>query len=526
MELVLTSKYLTFPINTLTAKKKVCFYEDGKLIFDLDCKIDMINPNFTAFVDVERFKGKKITLTVSPEMKFSVGIADEMNLPGLYSEPMRPQIHFTVPNGWNNDPNGLVFINGVYHMFYQYNPCATEWGNMHWGHAVSRDLIHWENRDIALFPDEMGTMYSGSAIVDRDDMLGLGTKDKPVVLLFYTAAAGRNLLSGDRKPTQCIAYSTDGGESFTKYSGNPVVEYIDGYNRDPKVVFVPEIGKYVMALFIKDNLYRLYSSENLVNWQLFCDIPIENESECPDIYPLECEGVRKWVIEGARDIYLLGHFEKEAFVIDTPEKRLTWGNGLYAAQSYSGIPDGKIVKVFWERSKVPGERFSTQMGIPAEMHLEKLEDGYYLAALPIRALADLRDGGYEKKDFVLKEEIKYEVGTNALDIVLKADYDENALVKLGIFGHTLYVDMVKNLLTVSCAGDIKMPLSMDRKTLDLRIVADRTSVEIFADNGKMFAAAAMICDFNLPAVTLSANKDFAVREFDCYTMKSIWKKEN
>jgi fructan beta-fructosidase len=133
MKILLSMKYLTLPINTKTVSKKVCLQENGRLIFDFDCKIDMIEPDFTAYVDVSRFEGRTVEISVEPEIRFEVGLADSMNLPQLYNEPLRPQVHFTVMNGWNNDPNGLIQYNGIYHMFYQYNPCAAEWGNMHWG---------------------------------------------------------------------------------------------------------------------------------------------------------------------------------------------------------------------------------------------------------------------------------------------------------------------------------------------------------------------------------------------------------
>lgn len=528
MELTVKRKYLTIPVNVRAAQKKICFYDAGELVYDLDCKIDMLNPTFTAFVDMERFIGRTLDVTVSPEMNYEFGFSDVMDLPGLYSEPYRPQIHFTVANGFNNDPNGLVYLNGKYHMFCQYNPCAPEWGNMHWNHAVSTDLVHWEEKGIALFPDDMGTMYSGSAIIDRDNLLGLQTGDIPVMLLFYTAAGDRNLMSQlkGNKRTQCLAYSTDGGETFRKYAGNPVVPFFEAYNRDPKVVYVPELGKYLMTIFMVDNRYRMLTSTDFLHWETLQEIELPNESECPDIYPLECGGEKKWVLSGASDVYIVGSFENGRFAAGSTEKKLTYSTVTYAAQSFSGLPGGDTVRIFWDRTNVINEineRFRSQMSIPVKMSLEKIGDEYYLAALPVKETESLRDRHFGKSDFVLSEALTYETGANPLDIVIKADYDEDATVKLGLFGHTLRFDMKNNTASASCGKDVKMPVSVEKKTLDLRIIADRVSVEVYADGGKLIYTSVAFCDYNLPRVTLSSDKPVKIDSFDVYTMKSIWR---
>ena len=173
MKLEIKNKYLIFPVNTLSTKKALTFKINGETVYELNIKLDNGNPNFYAYIDVSRFIGQTMDIFVAPEMKLEFREADEMNIENLYCEPMRPQVHFTTKNGWINDPNGLVYIDGVYHMFYQYNPTEPNWDNMHWGHAVSSDLIHWEEKDVALFPDERGVMFSGSAVMDYKNILNL-----------------------------------------------------------------------------------------------------------------------------------------------------------------------------------------------------------------------------------------------------------------------------------------------------------------------------------------------------------------
>ena len=189
MKLLLSAKYITLPVSDRAVTKKLCLYEDGRLLADYDLRLDAISPTFTAYIDVSQWLGRTVELTVAPEMECPVGLSGQVSLLGLWQEPLRPRVHFTVPAGWNNDPNGLIFHRGRYHLFYQFNPCGTEWGNMHWGHAVSTDLLHWEHLDTALFPDESGTMYSGCAIEDAENRTGLGD-GRPPMLLYYTRQAG------------------------------------------------------------------------------------------------------------------------------------------------------------------------------------------------------------------------------------------------------------------------------------------------------------------------------------------------
>ena len=183
------NKYLIFPVNSLGTVKKMFFRIGGEVVYQLDIKLDNIAPDFYAYIDVSRFSGKTLDVSINPEMQIIFRVADEMNIENLYNEPMRPQVHFTTKNGWLNDPNGLIYSDGVYHMFYQHNPAEPNWGNMHWGHAESGDLIHWEQKDIALFPDERGAMFSGCAMPDDKNILGKNNGNDKAILLFYTTTA-------------------------------------------------------------------------------------------------------------------------------------------------------------------------------------------------------------------------------------------------------------------------------------------------------------------------------------------------
>ena len=522
MKIAVEEKYLTLPVNTQKASKKVMLFLEGVLVYDLDCCVDMLDPNFTAYIDVERFMGKEIEIEISPEMNFSVGKANTVGGADLYREPLRPQIHFTVPNGWNNDPNGMVKYNGVYHMFYQFNPCAAVWGNMHWGHATSRDLIHWEDHGIAMFPDELGTMYSGSAIEDTEDLLGKRRDGKNALLFYYTAAGRHGLLAGGGKMnTQCLAISTDGGMTLEKYAGNPILNTLTPHNRDPKVVYVDELGAYIMALYLERDEYRLFKSNDLINWEQYSVFHIEGDKECPDIYPLNLDGKKLWVVSGAHDRYVTGSFTEEGFVINTEPKPLTYSSLAYAAQSFTGIDDGRTIRAIWDKLHLPCPTFSEQMAIPTEMSLERHGSDIYLAAKPVREIELLRKESHVFTDLALEDEVFLGTGAAPLDVLLEFALQDGA-VTLSFFGSELTFDAKENAVKYK---NMSMPLSLNRDKASLRVLIDQGSLTVFADNGKFCTTQMLICDFNLPYLTLTADRKTVIERFECHILASIYDKK-
>lgn len=262
MKIIVDKPYLALSLNNDAPLQRVVMSHEGKEVWALDAHV-CTPPAYSCWLDVRRFMGMQLEVNL-PEDAFS--LTDELPK-ALYRESLRPQTHFSARTGWINDPNGLVYHNGVYHLFFQHNPAGNQWGNMHWGHAVSRDLVHWTQEPIALYPDALGTMFSGSAVVDERNVSGFG---KGALLLFYTAA-------GDPF-TQCLAWSTD-GKQFRKYEGNPIVPHIAGANRDPKVIWCEELGCYVMALYLENNTYTLLLSDDLLHWREHQHIELPGDSE-------------------------------------------------------------------------------------------------------------------------------------------------------------------------------------------------------------------------------------------------------
>ncbi len=512
MKIKVKSKYLVFPVNKEGAVKRLKFVKDGEEVYGLNIRLDNILPDFYAYIDVERFVGEEMEIAVDPEMPICFREADEMRFEDEYREPLRPQVHFTTKNGWNNDPNGLVYVNGTYHLFYQYNPCAPQWNNMHWGHAVSKDLLHWEEKDIALFPEAGGTMYSGSAIEDKENLLALNTDEQNAILLYYT-------LTAEPRP-QCLAYSTDGGNRFVKYEGNPVLPHVEAYNRDPKVVWCEELGRYLMALYLNDDRYGFYTSENLVDWKPLQQITLSGDSECPDIFSLtDDEGKRFWVLMGASDKYLIGVFEDGRFVPVQSQHSLHYGKINYAAQSFNGIPDGRVVRIAWNKLKVDGGRFSQQMGFPTEMSVEKLSGEYYLRSRPVAEIDELIESTDIQKNIDLSETaLKAEVAAAPLLIRIRAE--RNARFAFNVFGGKITVDPSFNELGVLGS---KAPLSITEADTEFTILIDRCSMEVFADGGKICLTERFVCDYNLPYITLTGKGK--IKNLEVHTLKSIWREK-
>ena len=500
MKITVTHPYLVFPVNNAKAMKKLLFTIGGELVYEADVRLDTHNPDFYAYFDVSRFMGQRMELTVEPEMAMSFREADSIDRIDLYREPFRPLYHFTEKNGWHNDPNGLVKIGDTYHMFYQQNPASPQWGNMHWGHATSHDMIHWTQLPVALFPDEMGTMFSGSGIIDEEGRAGFGAG---AALFFYTAAGCNSRRSAGQPFTQCLAYSTDGGKTLTKYEGNPVIPHIAGDNRDPKVIWCEELGKYVCALYLDGNTYALLTSDNFLDWELIQRIEIPGDAECPDFYPLNVEnepGVRKWVLSGASAKYFVGDIVNGQFVPCQDVRAMHTGSLGYAAQTYSLQDDDRRINVSWERVNFPGNApFCSQMGIPATHVLRRGEDGYYLHASPVKEAKKLRGSAYVLDETADGLETVLFDTANELSLTVPAKGGE---IRISMLGFTVVID--RDNMTARL-GNQSIPLGCVDGRIKVRMYTDTCSLELFTETH--YACLAVTADENLSQLTLVGEAD-------------------
>ena len=317
MEFLSDTNYILFPTSDNAQNKRLYFYIDNELVYDIVLKLDNASPDYKFPVNMRRFKGNKMKIISNPMMNICFEKADKIQFD--YDGKYRPSVHFTASKGWINDPNGLVYYGGRYLMYFQHNPVATTWENMHWGGAVSDDLIHWEEIGDVLFPDEDGTMFSGSAIIDKKNLTGLQRGNEPAILYFYTSAGNTSETSKDRPFTQCLAYSNDGGKTLIKYDKNPIIKNIIKENRDPKVIYCEPDDSYIMVLFLDGHSFAILKSENLLDWSQIQEITLPDDGECPDFYPLCADGDSKnikWIFSAASDRYYIGSFDGNKFIIE------------------------------------------------------------------------------------------------------------------------------------------------------------------------------------------------------------------
>ncbi|MBO4797655.1 MAG: glycoside hydrolase family 32 protein, partial [Candidatus Methanomethylophilaceae archaeon] len=403
---------------------------------------------------------------------------------GLYREPNRPPIRFSVKSGWNNDPNGLICLNGVYHLFYQYNPCSTRWGNIHWGHAVSTDLIHWEEGDIALYPDEWGPNYSGCAVLDERNVSGLGFSGRPPLLLFYTAGGGSNEMSRGVSPTQRIAYSLDGGKTFLSYP-QTAVDTITGENRDPKVVWCEDLSRYLMALYLEGEEYALLTSDDLLHWEQFQRISIRGDWECPNPARLRVRGTDRflWILFGARSYWLAGEFRDGRWVTLQEESIPFEKTRTYAGQLFSGTGE-RAVEMDWFCPSVPLDpRFSQMISLPRELTLEQEGDRYWLCRNPVAELSAIRRN--ERTVCLAGTECRVPAAEAGLDLELTFPKLPRGKIAVRAFGQSVTFDPEAN--TVSGGKGIS-PMTSGREPYSVRILMDPSGTEVFPDGGRFVFA--------------------------------------
>ena len=507
MELTITGRYLILPINRYARRKNLAFYENGSLVYDFDAYLDTVSPQHTTYMDLSALLGKTLTVTIEPCMEFSFAFTDEIPNDSVYREPYRPTVHFSTKIGWINDPNGLIYHNGQYHLFYQHNPAGNMWDNMTWGHAVSRDLIHWEEKSDALFPDRLGTMFSGSAIADTKRITPFEQTEDGVMLLYYTAAGNNSKLSKGQPFTQCLAYSNDNGITFHKYENNPIIGHIEGANRDPKVIFCDELGTYLLALYLDGDRYAIFKSSDLIHFEEFGRLSLPGDDECPDLYPLTLEEdptVRKWIFSGASDTYLVGDMTESGFIASDEVKPYFYGRRTsYAAQTFSGTGSRRI-KIAWDVLPAPNAIFENQMGIPTEVTLTRVKDRFRLRTLPVREFEALRQEGAEYS--LNSSEFKTTLFGKAFDMILTATRD-SAPFNLSFLGHSFRVNTDENTLSYR---EVTLPLSYTDSPITLRIITDTLGCEVFLDNGLIYTVADGVSDYNLKTLTVKAKDGKAV----------------
>ena len=530
--LTASARYLHLPIKNGAPKRLVTLLVDGKVVVRNDIELADGTPDWWAPMEVSEWQGKPVTLRVDklPEDSTALSSISQSDTvkdsEHMYRESLRGQFHFSPKRGWNNDPNGCVSYNGEYHLFFQHNPYGWGWGNMHWGHAVSKDLVHWQEFGDKLLPDTMGPMFSGSAVVDWNNTSGFGKDGKPPLVLIYTAAGNPTV--------QGIAYSTD-GRSFTKYSGNPVLQQIMGGNRDPKVFWHEETQKWVMVLYVElqgKHTIHFFTSPNLREWTLASITEgIAGTAflfECPDFFELPVDGdvtKKKWVLLGANSEYAVGTFDGTHFKPEQTKLPGHRGRGFYAPQTFSDIPakDGRRIQIGWFQTETRGMSFNQSMTVPLELKLVSTTEGPCLTFSPVKELESLRGKTLALEAMALKPGDRNpldEFQVELLEIRTEIDPGDANEIVFNIRDSMIIYDAKKQELTVN--GQ-RAPAPLRDGKLRLTIYCDRTGLEVFASDG--------LCYMPMPFNSKPENRRIfletrggsaTVLTLEAYELRSAW----
>lgn len=439
------------------------------------------------------------------------------------NEQHRPQIHFSPSAHWVNDPNGMVYSNGIYHLFFQYHPYSSVWGPMHWGHATSTDLVRWTEQPIAIYPDSIGTIFSGSAVVDKNNTSGFGKNGKiPLVAIFTQHSmegekAGRNDFQ-----TQSLAYSLDDGVTWIKYEGNPVLKNpgIKDF-RDPKVFWFEQDKKWIMTLATKDQI-TFYTSPDLKNWEKQSEFGKDIGAhggvwECPDLFSFNDNGKKVWALivnlnpggpnGGSATQYFLGDFDGKVFSpFSTETKWLDYGPDNYAGITWSNTGDRKIFLGWMSNwlyaNVVPTETWRSAMTIPRELKLKHVGNDLFIASQPVKELSSLHSKSIVEKNFTVpnegklinkkgKEKFPCRIDIsldeiNDFSIVLTNDLKEELRFGFDKTANQYFIDRSKSGKTnfqKDFAGRHVAPRFVNNSKMKITCIIDVSSVELFADDG-------------------------------------------
>ena len=479
----------------------------------------------------------------------------------LYSEPHRPQIHFSPKEKWMNDPNGMVYFNNKYHLFYQYYPDSTVWGPMHWGHAISKDLVHWEHEPIALYPDSLGYIFSGSAVVDVNNTSGFGKDGQvPLVAIFTHHDAKAEKTGSNTYQTQSIAYSVDDGKTWIKYANNPVLKNpgIKDF-RDPKVMWFDPGKKWIMTLAVLDHI-EFYSSPNLKDWSKESDFGKEFGAhggvwECPDLFTLKHQDETVWILiininpggpnGGSASQYFTGQFDGKTFTpYQTDTRWLDYGPDEYAGITWSNTGDRKIFLGWmsnWQYADVvPTERWRSAMTIPRDLALEKIGEKYLVTSKPAPELNVIESKpillekiaatnyNLTEKTGKLTGPVRLDVAAASLKpftLTLSNDAGEKVLIGYDNTSNSYYIDRSNSGKVSFEKGFAKRhigPRFSTKENMDMTMIIDRASVELFADNGLTTMTQIFFPNTPFTNIQIESQAGLTIDTLKFSLLKGIW----
>ena len=478
----------------------------------------------------------------------------------LYSEPYRPQTHFSPKEHWINDPNGMVYNEGVYHLFYQYYPGGLTWGPMHWGHATSPDMIHWTEQPIALYPDSLGLIFSGSAVVDKNNTSGFGKGGKKPLVAIYTSHDQKGEKEGKKNfQNQSIAYSLDKGKTWTKYSSNPVLKNpgITDF-RDPKVSWNEEVKKWIMTLATKDRI-TFYSSTNLKDWAKESEFGEKQGAhggvwECPDLISFDYRGKKEWILivninpggpnGGSATQYFTGSFNGQTFTPDdTAIKWLDYGPDEYAGVTWSNTGNRKIFLGWmsnWDyANQVPTGKWRGAMTIPKELGIGKVNNTFLVTSMPVKELdktativksiknpISSNHTLTENQKITTPYRITISVDAEDFSMMLSNKEGDKLIVGFDKKANQYYIDRTnagKSDFKEGFASKAIAPRFSNTKKIELTLLVDAASVELFADKGLTTMTSIFFPSSLLNELLFKPEDKLLIHALEIAELKNIWK---
>jgi fructan beta-fructosidase len=518
--MTIQNKYLVIPIKNGAKGCSLELEVAGKKVrrYDTELAPSADSVDFWAYFTIESYKGQPAVVSAggASEEGFAL-IRQSDEIPGqdkFYTEALRPQLRFSQKVGWNNDTNGMVYYDGEWHVYFQHNPVGWKWGNMTWGHAVSKDLIHWEQLPNALFPNTMArkACFSGSAAMDTNNTSGFQTgKEKVLVAALTDTGAGES-----------IAYSNDRGRTFTWYDKNPVVKH---GGRDPRILWYEPGKHWVLAVFDESREHgrniAFYTSPDLKDWQV--QSHLKGYFECPEIFELPVDGDKsdtRWVVFAADAQYAVGKFDGKTFTPEHEGKRRVHYGSYYASQTFSNPPDGRRIQIGWARIAMPGMPFNQAFSFPHRLTLRKTPDGIRMFAAPIEEIAKLRKKTHSAGAAELAPDSPKSVAVSGELFEIRAEFaiGQAAAVGLDIGGNLVKYDVGAKKLN----GADMAPV--DGKVC-IQAIVDRPMIEVCGNDGAVYITSGRGKRGDVSDIKAFADGGAAkLVGMEVHELDSIWKK--
>ena len=489
MKIKITEPYLWLPVDAKEEKVLLHLYSEGEKIDEIAIRLGVTDCDYYAYKDVSAYKNKELEI-----IRY-----DEGNLDRIFQYPekpqtvypFRPKLHYHMAAGWCNDPCGLVYADGIYHLYHQCNPYGPEWENMHWGHAVSTDLIHWERKGLALCPDENGTAYTGSAIVDKKNLLGHG---KDALLFYHTAAGGKNEWSRTTGKqfnfTQRLYYSTDGGETLVR-DDRFLMEQIAPLNRDPRVFYHEESNGYIMLLYLDKSDYVIFRSKDLLTWRETQRLSFPGMWECPELFELPVEGnenEKKWIFWSVEGYYVVGTFDGYTFTTESPLQQGYATSTFHAAQLFSNVGN-RVIHISWVWIKNGRGNYRGMMSVPCELSLRKNNGRYQVAFRSVRELSELSGKITVLPRGTITAKLPFE--KKATQVNLTWVHPQHGKTTLEVQNLQMVMDFTKKTLDIHNQGTgerLACVTLEETETCELHLLVDQEVIEFFTNRGTSYGA--------------------------------------